>query len=116
MNATTKRRVIFWSVLFLGIVLRCIYFGQIPAGINQDEAMGAVDAFALSKYATDRYGVFMPVHFTAWIYSQMSVFQSYCMIPFIKIFGFNTVAVRSADVTCFLRIHCTYLSDCKKDM
>lgn len=86
--------MIFWSVLFLGIVLRCIYFGQIPAGINQDEAMGAVDAFALSKYATDRYGVFMPVHFTAWIYSQMSVFQSYCMIPFIKIFGFNTVAVR----------------------
>ena len=56
--------------------------------------MGAVDAWALSKYGTDRYGTFLPVHFTGWRYSQMSVLLAYCMVPFIKLFGFNTVTVR----------------------
>lgn len=94
MAEKTKRRVIFWSILAFAVLIRCISFGRSPAGVNQDEAMAAVDAWALSKYGTDRYGIFMPVHFTAWKYGQMSVLLSYCMIPFIRIFGFQTVAVR----------------------
>ena len=89
-----KRRILFWSILALAVLLRCIRFATVPYGINQDEAMGAVDAWALSKYGTDRYGTFLPVHFTAWKYSQMSVLLAYCMIPFIKMFGFNTMTVR----------------------
>ena len=98
MNAITKdnrkRIILFWSILALAVLLRCIRFGMVPDGVNQDEAMGAVDAWALSKYGTDRYGTFLPVHFTAWKYSQMSVLLAYCMVPFIKLFGFNTVTVR----------------------
>lgn len=89
-----KRRILFWCILALAVLLRCIRFTAVPDGINQDEAMGAMDAWALSKYGTDRYGIFLPVHFTAWKYSQMSVLLSYCMIPFIKLFGFSTVTVR----------------------
>lgn len=89
-----KRRILFWSILALAILLRSIRFAAVPDGINQDEAMGAMDAWALSKYGTDRYGTFLPVHFAAWKYSQMSVLLSYCMIPFIKIFGFSTLTVR----------------------
>ena len=89
-----KKKILFWSVLMLAIILRCIRFGSVPDGVNQDEAMGAVDAWALSKYGTDRYGTFMPVHFEAWKYGQMSVLLSYCMVPFIKVFGFNTITVR----------------------
>ena len=89
-----KKQVLFWSILALAVILRCIRYASLPDGINQDEAMGAVDAWALSKYGTDRYGTFMPVHFEAWKYGQMSVLVSYCMIPFIKIFGFHTFAVR----------------------
>ena len=93
--AKDKKRILcFWSILVLAVILRCIRFGMVPDGINQDEAMGAVDAWALSKYGTDRFGTFMPVHFAAWQTSQMSVLLSYCMIPFIKIFGFHTVTVR----------------------
>ena len=88
------KRILFWSILILTVILRCIQFGTVPDGINQDEAMGAMDAWALSKYGTDRFGTFLPVHFEAWKYSQMSVLLSYCMIPFIKLFGFNTVTVR----------------------
>lgn len=94
MRETKKIRILFWGILALGILLRCIRFGQVPAGINQDEAMAAVDAWALSEYGTDRYGTFLPVHLEAWKYGQMSALLSYCMIPFIKLFGFHTVAAR----------------------
>ena len=87
-------QIFFWCILLVAVTVRCIEFGTVPRGINQDEAMAGMDAWALSKYGTDRYGVFMPVHFTAWRYGQMSVLLSYCMIPFIKLFGFGTLAVR----------------------
>lgn len=87
-------QIIFWSILLAAAAVRCIGFVSIPGGINQDEAMAGMDAWALSKYGTDRYGIFMPVHLTAWRYGQMSALLSYCMIPFIKLFGFGTLAVR----------------------
>ncbi len=87
-------KIIFWGILLLGVLIRCIRFGQVPGGVNQDEAMAAVDAWALSKYGTDRYGMALPVHFTAWKVSQMSVLLSYLMIPFLKLFGLRSVAVR----------------------
>lgn len=89
-----KKQVLFWGILALAFLLRCLRFAAVPDGINQDEAMGAMDAWALSQYGTDRFGTFLPVHFAAWQTSQMSVLLSYCMIPFIKIFGFSTVTVR----------------------
>lgn len=89
-----RNLILFWAILLGAVVIRCIGFVSVPGGINQDEAMAGMDAWALSKYGTDRYGIFMPVHFTAWRYGQMSVLLSYCMIPFIKLFGFKTMAVR----------------------
>lgn len=85
---------LFWGILAAAFLLRVIGLASVPVGINQDEAMGAMDAWALSKYGTDRYGMFMPVHFTAWEYSQMSVLLAYLMIPFIKLLGFNIWAIR----------------------
>lgn len=100
MNTTTnpktnrKQLILFWSILIFAFIIRFINLDSIPAGVNQDEAMGAVDAWALSKYGTDRYGIQWPVHFKAWGYSQMSVLLAYCMIPFIKLFGFSTFVIR----------------------
>ena len=84
----------FWAIFLFAVLVRCIGFGSIPGGVNQDEAMAAVDGWALTQYGTDRFGVRLPVHFSAWQYGQMSVLLSYCMVPFIRLFGFNTVAVR----------------------
>lgn len=81
-------------LLLAAIVIRAYHFGAPPIGVHQDEAMAAVDAKALADYGTDRYGMRYPVHFTAWVSSQMSVLLSYCMIPFIKILGFSTVSTR----------------------
>ena len=39
-----KKKILFWSILALAFILRCIRFAAVPDGINQDEAMGAMDA------------------------------------------------------------------------
>ena len=89
---------IYELFVFLGVTLliisRIYKFGQIPGGINQDEAMAAVDAYALANYGTDRFGMSYPVHFTAWGYGQMSVLLSYLMIPFMKIWGLSVITAR----------------------
>ncbi len=86
--------VVVGILLLIGIAIRAYHFGSVPTGIHQDEAMAAVDAKALADYGTDRFGMRYPVHFTAWSSSQMSVLLSYCMIPFIKLFGFSVLSIR----------------------
>lgn len=93
-RGASGERLWFWGLMALALLLRFWEFGSIPGGMNQDGAMAAVDARALASFGTDRYGMRYPVHFTAWGYGQMSVLLSYCMIPFIKIFGLNAWAVR----------------------
>lgn len=80
--------------VILAVVVRVAAFGDIPAGVNQDGAMAAVDAKALAEYGTDRLGMKLPVHFTAWGFGQMSVLMSYLMVPFIKLFGLSVVTMR----------------------
>ena len=96
-NALTwdRREIFLFLVLMLlAFCIRAWHYGQVPAGMNQDGAMAAVDAKALADYGTDRFGMFMPVHFTAWGYGQMSVLMSYCMVPLIKLFGLSAVTAR----------------------
>ncbi len=86
--------VLLAIVAITAVVVRVYQFGEFPGGINQDEAMAAVDAKALLDYGTDRFGTLFPVHFKAQGISQMSVLLSYVMVPFIKVFGYNIVAIR----------------------
>lgn len=92
----SKKQEVFLVLLLLavGVFIRAFHFGISPIGIHQDEAMTAVDALALSQYGTDRYGMRFPVHFTGWVAGQQSVLLAYCMVPFIRLFGFSTVTVR----------------------
>ncbi len=83
-------------IMIVGAAVRLWKFGIIPAGFNQDGAMGAVDALALAHYGTDRFGMWLPVHFTAWGFGQMSVLLSYLSVPFIALFGLNRFTARIA--------------------
>lgn len=85
---------ILWGALFLLSLVRLWRFGAVPGGFNQDGAMAAVDALALAQHGTDRFGTWLPAHFTAWGYGQMSVLLSYCMAPFIRLFGLSAVTAR----------------------
>ena len=63
---STDRAVILWCLIGLFSLLRLYAFGSVPGGFNQDGAMAAVDALALAHHGTDRFGTWLPAHFTAW--------------------------------------------------
>ena len=87
-------KALLWVLILLLTGLRLIKFGSVPGGMNQDGAMAAVDALALSQHGTDRFGTWLPAHFTAWGYGQMSVLLSYCMVPFLRLFGLSALSAR----------------------
>ena len=96
--------------ILAALFVRLYKFGSVPGGFNQDGAMAAVDAKALADYGTDRYGMHMPVHLTAWGYGQMSALLSYLMVPFIKIGGLNAVTARLPQLLATLAaLVCLYL-------
>lgn len=85
----------FCFLMIYGLIaVRLIGLGSIPGGFNQDGAMGAVDALALANYGTDRFGTWLPAHFKAWSYGQMSVLLSYFTVPFIKLLGLSSLTAR----------------------
>lgn len=88
------QEAVVWVICGLLVTVRCIGFGKIPGGFNQDGALAAVDALALAEYGTDHFGTFLPAHLEAWGYGQMSALLSYLMVPFIKIWGLNPVTAR----------------------
>lgn len=82
-------------IIISGTLLRLLFIGSIPAGLNQDEASAGYEAWALLSYGIDRNGDAWPVLFTAWGSGQ-NVLYSYLSIPFIALFGLNEISLRLA--------------------
>ncbi|MBC8531469.1 glycosyltransferase family 39 protein [Gehongia tenuis] len=85
--------LVFILILFLAVAVRVFEFGQLPYGINQDEASMAYDAYADMTYGMDRNGDHNPVYAVAWGSGQ-NMGYNYLVRPFIALFGLNIVAVR----------------------
>lgn len=106
MSAALYRKSVYIPLtallMLLALAVRVYQFTRVPAGVNQDEAMAAVDAYALAFHGTDRFGMWLPAHFTAWGYGQMSVLMSYLSIPFMWIFGLSTLSIRLPVLICSL--------------
>ncbi len=108
--SNTLYNIILAVTVIAALFIRIYKFGAVPGGFNQDGAMAAVDAKALADYGTDRYGMWHPVHLTAWGYGQMSALLSYLMAPFIKIGGLNSVTARLPQLlTSLAALICLYL-------
>ncbi len=103
-------KILFIITAVIAVFIRVYKFGSVPGGFNQDGAMAAVDAKALAEHATDRLGMHLPVHLTAWGYGQMSALLSYLMIPFVKIGGLSAVTARLPQLIVSLAgLTCLYL-------
>lgn len=87
-------RILLALAVLTAVAVRIYRFGLVPGGFNQDGAMAAVDGKALAEYGTDRFGMRLPVHLTAWGYGQMSALLSYLMAPFIGLFGLSACTAR----------------------
>ena len=85
--------LLFIAFLTVGVAARVWRFGQVPAGMNQDEAFAAYEAYSLLTTGLDTAGYSFPVYLTAWG-SGMNALESYLMIPFIALFGLEVWAIR----------------------
>lgn len=84
-----------WPVLLflMGAVIRILYIGSIPPGLNQDEASIGYDAYAILHYGKDRNGIHLPIHLIAWGSGQNALY-AYLSMPFILLFGLTPMSVR----------------------
>lgn len=88
-----NRRVIVPLLILAGVLIRVLYLGENPVGLNQDEASAGYEAWSLLNYGIDRNGDSLPVLFTSWGSGQ-NVLYSYLSIPFVALFGLNTFSIR----------------------
>ena len=92
-----KKRVFYCFLLFLffifALALRFYKFGEIPVGLNRDEASIGYTAYSLLKTGKDEYGKSFPLSFKSFGDWKLPLY-SYLVIPFIKLFGLSDFAVR----------------------
>lgn len=87
------RIVLFVFILVVGVLVRMVGLGALPAGIDQDEAMAAYQAYTLITDGIDLNGYHNPVYFEAWG-NGMNALEIYLMIPMIQLFGLTDFAIR----------------------
>lgn len=96
MQKVTKEKI-YWAILVLimliGIVTRIIKLGEIPIGINVDEAGIMYDSYCIANYGTDRFDNSYPVYMINYGGGQSALY-TYIASIFIKIFGFSLTVVR----------------------
>lgn len=83
------------AIFIIAALIRVLWLGDIPGGLNQDEASSGYDAWALLHSGIDRHGVSWPVHFIAWGSGQNALY-AYLSMPFIAIMGLSITSIRLA--------------------
>lgn len=89
----TAQGLLLVLILLTGCLARLLFLGENPAGLHQDEAYSAYNAWAMMEYGTDSYGYVRPVYYTVWG-SGMSVLYSWLEMPFLALLGTTATAVR----------------------
>ena len=98
-----------WLLFLLGLLARVWLFGEVPGGLNQDEAFAGYEAWSLLHGGMDTAGYHFPVYLTAWG-SGMNALESYLMIPFIALFGLKPWVIRLPQLgVALLSLWCVYL-------
>lgn len=95
MEALIKKHVklIFVAILLLAIFLRFYKLGEIPNGLNRDEASLGYTAYSILHSGKEEHGVSYPINIESFGDWKLPGYV-YVLIPFIKIFGLNDWSVR----------------------
>lgn len=88
-----KPHLLFILIFAVGIVARLWGFGNLPPGLNPDEASIGVEAYYLFNYGVDRNGMSYPVHLISWGSGQNSLY-AYLILPLVALRGLNTLSIR----------------------
>lgn len=80
-------------IILLATFLRLYKLGQIPEGINRDEAAIGYNAFTILKTGRDEWGKILPFYFKSFGDWKMPVYI-YLTVPSVAIFGLDEFSVR----------------------
>jgi len=92
-NILSKNFLLFFFILISGVLPRVWNFGDIPAGLHQDEVANGVDAYDILHYRMDRTGIHNPIQFISWGSGQSALY-GYLAIPFIYLWGLTQTTLR----------------------
>ena len=90
---SAAENALFLGLILVGAAVRLVWLGDVPLGLNQDEASIGYEAWALLEHGMDRHGYRYPVHFVSWGSGQNALY-AYLAMPFIEFLGLNVLAVR----------------------
>jgi len=80
-------------LLILGAFLRLYKLGDVPGGLNQDEAASLYNAFTLFNWGRDYAGNLFPMHLTSFNAGQFPL-VAYLAAPFTALFDLNAFTIR----------------------
>ncbi len=83
----------FVGIIVIAIFLRFWKLGEIPDGINRDEASLGYTAYSLLQTGADEYGQKWPVNIKSFGDWKLPLYV-YLSIPFISVFGLNPFSIR----------------------
>lgn len=85
--------IVFWTIMLLAVGLRFFKLGEIPQGINQDEAFTGYDAFSLLMFGADSWGIKTPVYLMGWGSGTSVLYALLAKVSFY-VFDVNVWALR----------------------
>ncbi len=77
----------------LAAILRIAWLEQYPTGLHFDEAWMGYNAFLLLKQGVNIYGQHWPIDVNI-LGDYVSAMNAYLLVPFVKLFGLRTFAIR----------------------
>ncbi len=83
----------FLIMISIGVFLRLLYLGQIPIGLNADEASIGYEAYSLLKTGADRWGIKLPPYFLSFGSGQNTLY-AYLSVPFLYFFDLSQTSIR----------------------
>ena len=92
-SESAAENALFLTLILVGAAVRLVWLGDVPLGLDQDEAAIGYEAWALLEHGIDRHGYRYPVHFVSWG-SGMNALYAYLAMPFIEFLGLSVLALR----------------------
>ena len=90
----SKKTLFFLILLTLfAFAIRVYKIDTLPLGVHPDEASWGYNAYSIIETGKDEHGTNYPLIFKAFGDQKLPVF-TYALVPFIKVFGLNNLAVR----------------------
>lgn len=92
-----KVYILLIGIIILASILRLWQIGNVPPSPDWDEAALGYNAYSIMLTGKDEFGKFLPVVLRSFDDYKPALY-TYLVIPFIKVFGLNIIAVRLPSV------------------